>query len=135
MEGPTVEERNAKIDAEEPGDYFIGRRYYTQNTRFWGYVRKPQESWSKANLVMVNEWQKKAPDRLKEGVKGGYGHDSNYEYKLYGYYSGFNRVYEPNSNQFLKEFVITGYEVLDKNPGWIFSPADRYHPTAITLRP
>jgi len=28
-----------RIQAEPPGNYFIGRRYYKQNFHFWGYIR------------------------------------------------------------------------------------------------
>ncbi len=134
MDGPTVAERNAQIAAEEPGSYYVGRRYYTQNTRFWGYLRSPRQPWSQAKLVMMNEWSKKAPDRMKEGRGQGYGHDSNYEYKIFGSYTG-DKVYEPNSNQFLEEFRLKSYKLLDKSPGWIFTPADRYDPMRVTLIP
>ncbi len=29
------------IAAEPTGDYYIGRRYYKPDYKFWGYVRKP----------------------------------------------------------------------------------------------
>ena len=48
----------AKIQAEPPGDYFIGRRYYKQDYQFWGYVRRPGQPWSTAQLVMFNEKEK-----------------------------------------------------------------------------
>jgi len=134
MDGPTVAERNAQIAAEEPGSYYIGRRYYTKNTRFWGYLRKPRQPWSQAKLVMMNEWSKKAPDRLPETRNGGYGYDNNYEYRISGNYTG-DKVYEPNSDQFLPEFRLKGYKVIDKDPGWIFTPADRYDPMRVTLIP
>ena len=61
-------------------------------------------------------------DRLPEaGGSKSYGFDQNYEYKIYGRYTG-RTLYEPNSNQFLPEFLLTNYEVLDTNPGWLFSP-------------
>ncbi len=34
-----IAEREADIARETPGDYYVGRRYYLPNTRFWGYVR------------------------------------------------------------------------------------------------
>src|SRR6266498_536907 len=43
------------IAAEPTGDYFIGRRYYKADFKFWGYVRRPGEPWSTAQLVMLNE--------------------------------------------------------------------------------
>ena len=52
-----------RIAAEPTGDYYIGRRYYKPDYKFWGYVRKPGQPWSTAELVMLNEKQKLAPDR------------------------------------------------------------------------
>lgn len=136
MQGPSVSERNASIANEPAGNYYIGRRYYVEKTRFWGYVRKPQQPWSSAKLVMLNESQKYAPDRLPEDGPTGsrYGHDTNYEYKLYGKYTG-QSAYDPNSNQILPEFKLTGYELLKKDSGWLFTPKDRYDPVAITIYP
>ena len=53
----------ARIQAEPPGDYFIGRRYFKPDYKFWGYVRKPGQPWTTAQLVMLNEKLKLAPDR------------------------------------------------------------------------
>ena len=53
----------ANIRSEEPGDYYIGRRYYKSDYKFWGYVRRPGQPWSSAKLVMLNEHGKLAPDR------------------------------------------------------------------------
>src|SRR6266571_2264890 len=72
-----------RIAAEPPGNYFIGRRYFKTDFKFWGYVRRPGEPWSMAQMVMLNEKQKLAPDRAE--LK--FGADNNYEYKLYGYFS------------------------------------------------
>ena len=46
---------------EPPGDYFIGRRYFKPDYKFWGYVRKPGQPWTTAQLVMLNEKFKLAP--------------------------------------------------------------------------
>lgn len=104
-----------QIQAEPPGNYFIGRRYYKPDFKFWGYVRRPGEPWSTAVLVMLNENQKLAPDREQLN----FGFDNNYEYKLYGHFSG-DKVYEPASNGVYPEFVLTGYELLSTNPPPIF---------------
>ena len=53
----------ANIKSEAPGSYFIGRRYYKVDYKFWGYVRRSGESWDKAKMVMMNENSKFAPDR------------------------------------------------------------------------
>ena len=105
----------ANIQAEPPGNYFIGRRYYKPDYHFWGYVRQPGQPWSTAQLVMLNENQKLAPDR--EQIN--FGVDNNYEYKLYGYFTG-DRVYEPASNGIYPEFVLQRYELISTNPAPIF---------------
>jgi hypothetical protein len=105
-----------KIAAEPPGDYFVGRRYFKGSVyKFWGYVRKPGQPWSTAQLVVFNEKEKLAPDREKLS----FGSDNNYEYKLYGNFSG-QTVYEPASNGFYPEFVLKRYEVVSTNPAPIF---------------
>ena len=136
MGGPTVEERKAKIAAEPTGSFYYGRRYYVEKTRFWGYLRKPRKPWSSAKLVIFREDRKKSPDRLPEGGSAGarYGFDQNYDYKISGNYTGRD-AYDPNSNQFLPEFMLTGYEVVDRQPGWVFRPDDRYNPKQITVVP
>jgi hypothetical protein len=65
---------------------------------------------------MLNEKQKLAPDREKLD----FGSDNNYEYKLYGYFSG-DKVYEPASNTIYPEFVLKNYELISTNPPPIFS--------------
>ncbi len=134
--GPTVEERNAKIASEPPGDFFYGRRYHVEKTRFWGYVRQPRQSWNRAKLVILREDKKHSPDRLPENGPPGqrFAFDNNTDYRLHGYYTG-QQAYEPNSNQFLPEFMLTGYEALDRQPGWLFRPDDRYDPNRITMVP
>jgi hypothetical protein len=105
-----------KIAAEPPGDYFIGHRYFKGSVfKFWGYVRKPGTPWKSAQLVVLNEKEKLAPDRETRT----FGSDNNYEYKLHGYFSG-QTVYEPASNGFYPEFVLKGYELISSNPPPIF---------------
>ena len=104
-----------RIAAEPPGNYFIGRRYFKRDFKFWGYVRHPGQPWSSSVLVMLNEKQKLAPDRAQLN----FGVDNNYEYKLYGYFSG-EKVYEPASNTIYPEFVLKNYELISTNPPPIF---------------
>lgn len=106
---------SSAIQSEPPGDYYIGRRYYKRDFKFWGYVRRPGEPWSAAKLVMMNEQQKLAPDRQVEK----FGSDNNYEYKLTGGFSG-ERVYEPASNGIYPEFVLKDYELISVTPPPIF---------------
>ncbi len=104
-----------RIQTEPAGNYFIGRRYYKPDFKFWGYVRRPGEPWNTAVLVMLNENQKLAPDR--EQVN--FGFDNGYEYRLYGKFSG-DKVYEPASNSIYPEFVLEGYQLISTNPPPIF---------------
>lgn len=136
MGGPTVEERKAAIASEATGDFYYGRRYYVEKTRFWGYIRNPRQSANKAKLVIFREDSKLNPDRLPENGATGqrYGFDQNYEYRIRGSYTG-EIGYDPNSNQSLPVFLLTGYEVVDRNPGWLFSPADHFNRLSVTLRP
>lgn len=65
-----------QIAAEAPGNYFIGRRYFKKDFHFWGYVRRPGQPWSSAQLVVLNEKEKLAPDRERMQI----GSDNNDEY-------------------------------------------------------
>ncbi len=134
--GPSPEERDLSIATEATGNFYYGRRYYVEKTRFWGYLREPRQPWSRAKLVMMQEDKKRVPDRLPENGPSGhkYGYDNNFQYQIRGEYTGRD-VYDPNSNQFLPEFMLTGYELLDRNPGWLFRPDDRYDRLRITMTP
>ena len=125
-------ERAAAIAAEPPGDYWIARRWWTRGTRFWGYVRRPQQKWSDAKLVMMYEGHKHTPDRLPEETTSGaaHGFDHNYEYKMWGEFSGAE-IYDPNSDMILPEFVLRDYQLISTNPGFLFRPDERYLPTAL----
>jgi hypothetical protein len=108
---------DAQIKTEEAGaDYWIGRRYYKSDYKFWGWVRRAGQPWSAAKLVMMNEQQKLAPDR----EAGHIGSDNGYEYKLIGDFSG-QTVYEPASNGFYPEFVLKGYELRSVAPANIYN--------------
>lgn len=134
--GPTVEERNGRIAAEPAGSYYVGRRYFVEKTRFWGYLRKPREPWSRAKLVLMDESRKHVPDRFHENGPPGqrYGQDANVEYRVTGNFTN-REGYDPNSNQFLPIFQPTGFTVTDKQPGWLFTPEDRYDRYRITMLP
>src|SRR5215207_6762355 len=103
------------IRNEPPGNYFVGRRYYKVDYKFWGFVRKPGQPWSSAKMVMLNENQKLAPDR----TSGKLGTDNDHEYKLFGYFSG-ETVYEPASNGFYPEFVLKSYQLISATPANIY---------------
>ncbi len=104
-----------QIQAEPPGDYFIGRRYFKPDYKFWGYVRRPGQPWSTAQLVMLNEKLKLAPDREQLS----FGSDNNYEYKLTGNFTG-DKVYEPASNSVYPEFLVRSFQLISVSPPPIF---------------
>ena len=136
MGGPAVGERNAKIASEARGDFYYGRRYFVEKTRFWGYLRKPGEPWSRSKLVIFREDRKLSPDRMSEDGPAGrrYAFDNNYEYRIRGNFTG-EKAYEPNSNQFLPVFMLSSYELTDTQPGWLFRPDDKYDRNQLTLIP
>ncbi len=124
-----LEYRRLSIASEAPGDYYVGRRFHINCTHFWGYVRRPGESWDKSRLVVMNEKFMKQPDRYPEIPAGdgpAYGDDHNTEYRLWGEFSG-RKVYDPNSNLLLPEFVLRRYEVKDQSPGWLFRPNEKFN--------
>jgi len=114
----------ASIAAEPPGDYYIGRRYYKQDYKFWGFVRSPRQPWSTAKLVMLNEQDVLAPDRAQNKI----GSDNNAEYRLLGNFTG-QTVYEPASNGFYPEFALRKYELLSMSPPNIYRQAGATDPT------
>lgn len=126
---PAVKKRAADIAMEPPGDYWVGRRWWTEGTRFWGYLRRPQQPWSQAKLVVMNESVARTPDRLPESPETGpaHGFDHNYEYRIWGNFTG-QEVYDPNSNLMLPEFRLQTYELLNASPGFLFVPGERYNP-------
>lgn len=133
MDQRIFDERQARINAEPLGDYWIGRRWWTKGTRFWGYVRRPRQPWTDAKLVMMYEGFKRTPDRLPEEATSGrvHGFDHNYEYRIYGNFSGGAPIYDPNSDMILPEFILRDYELISANPGFLFRPDERYLSTAL----
>ena len=105
------------IANEPPGDYYIGRRYYNANYKFWGYIRRPKQSWKEAQLVVLNENSKYSPDRALNNM----GIDNNSEYRIKGRFTG-DIIYESASNAFYPEFIATSFELISTNPTSIFPP-------------
>lgn len=130
-----IARQNAAIAREEGSNYYVGRRYYIPGTRFWGYVRPPRTPWAKAQLVIMDESKLKTPDRGPEtGDAATYGKDQNFQYKIFGRFTN-RTAYDPNSNQKLPVFQLTGYQLVDRKPGWLFKPSERYSTKEVSLRP
>src|SRR5438552_3044593 len=76
-----------------------------------------------AKVAMAQKYATETPGDYFIGrryYKLDFGSDNNYEYKLYGYFSG-DKVYEPASNTIYPEFVLKNYELISTNPPPIFS--------------
>lgn len=135
--GPQVQARNAAILAEPRGEWFIGRRYFTNKVRYWGYLRRPGQLWDDARLVVFDENRGiRTPDRLPEMPAGGgqaHGYDHNVEYRIWGSYTG-QMCYDPNSDRELPLFAATRFEPVNRTPGFLWSPKERYNPNYIPAR-
>jgi len=129
-DAPARAAMNAAIPAEQPGNYFIGRRMFKQDYKMWGWIREPGKPWKTAKLVMINEQQKLAPDR----EAGKLGADNNCEYRLAGRFSG-ETIYEPASDAFYPEFILAGCQILSTAPARIFSTKRQENPAVRILLP
>ena len=127
---PTRAAMQQAITQERPGNYFIGRRMYKVDYKMWGWIRKPGEQWTTAQLVMLNEHKCLAPDRQQNKI----GSDNNYEYRLEGYFSG-QTVYEPASDNFYPEFVLLKASVLSTSPVNIYRYKEELDPNYRILTP
>ena len=129
-------QREAAIAQEKPGDYYIGRRYYIPGTRFWGYLRKPGQSWRTAQLVIMDEKNVRNPDRgLEPPVRGAvFGSDNNVEYYVYGSFTT-EKAYEPSTDQVLPVFLAKKFQVREKRPGFLFIPSEQHSNEYLTLVP
>lgn len=115
------------ITGETPGSYFVGYRFYKIDYHMWGWVKKPGQAWKAAKLVMINEQKTLAPDRACNSI----GSDNNTIYRLDGSFSG-QTVYEPASDSFYPEFVLTKATVMSTNSPLIF-PDNRWTNSAVRL--
>lgn len=114
-EAPARAAMAAAIRAEQPGNYFVGRRMFKKDYKMWGWVRNPGQPWKSARLVMLNEQTLLAPDR----VRGTLGDDNNHEYRLEGRFTG-EMIYEPASDRFYPEFQLTGFKLVNSQPPPIY---------------
>ncbi len=130
-----LQQRDLEIQAEPVGEYYVGRRYFTRGTRIWGYLRRPGEPWEESQLVVLNEKKKLQPDRVPEIPLEGpaHGFDHNHEYRIEGYFSG-DKIYDPNSNYILPEFVLENWTRIDANPGFLFHPDEVYSERRLPFR-
>jgi hypothetical protein len=116
----TSEELNANAPA-----YWIGQRVFEQNRMTWGWLRREEQPWSQARLVLLKEDLCLAPHRAKAQPQD----DHNTQYRLFGYYWD-RKGYDPVINRLLDVFVLERFEVIGpadplplKSPGTAVLPA------------
>lgn len=94
----------AALNANPPA-YWVGHRVYNPKYQTWGYVKRPEDTWSQSVPVILNEQETLAPDRALESR----GLDNNFQYKLYGQFAG-KKGYEPVLNRLFPVFVLKNFE-------------------------
>lgn len=96
----------AELNANPPA-YWLAQRVGYTNLQVWGWVKRPDESWDDARLVLLKEDKCLAPHRSLGDRMA----DQNVRYKLYGHYWE-RKGYEPVMNKLLDVFVLERYESL-----------------------
>ena len=99
----------AQLNANPP-DYWVGQRVYYTNLQVWGWVKRPEESWDDARLVLLKEDKCLAPHRSLGGDRMA---DQNVRYRFYGRYWE-RKGYEPVMNKLLDVFELERYEFVEQ---------------------
>lgn len=100
---------------------WTGRRWYVKTPetecRFWGYVKRPEDRWERARLVIMDERNGvRLPDRAEVAPGPPFtGDDHNFEYELSGRFTG-QTAYDPNSDLELPLFSAESFHLLRRNP-------------------
>ena len=94
----------AQLNANPP-PYWIGHRVYNPKYQTWGYMKRPEDNWSKGFPVILYEHEAMAPDRTMESR----GADNNFQYKLFGHFWD-KKGYEPVLNRLFPVFVLQSFE-------------------------
>ncbi len=97
-------ERVAQLNANPP-PYWDAQREFHPVHSTWGYIKRPDQEWSEALLVMLNEDTLPAPHRKLPRRDS----DHLQRYRFYGYFDS-EPAYEPFLNKLFDVFVLTGYE-------------------------
>lgn len=101
---------------------YTGRRWYVHapgaTCRFWGYIKKPGQTWAAARLTVLDEREGiRPPDRSEVPGQAPFtGDDHNYEYSILGKFTG-RSAYDPNSDLVLPVFAARNFILLSQNPG------------------
>lgn len=121
------------------GPVFIGQRTVVENYTGWGWVKQPNEPWSKARWVMLLErpGERPAPHRFLPRPDA----DNGMQYRLYGRFAAVSG-YEPFFDVLVDVFVLEGYELIGPGEPLKLQPpkpsdrlVNRRPPSRITGRP
>lgn len=94
---------------DRSGDIWVGHRAVVDRHAGWGWIKKENESWSRAKWVMIEEdpGKRMVPGRFHSRPT----QDDNVQYKLYGEMADY-KGYEPNYDVFVEVFRIRGWETI-----------------------
>jgi hypothetical protein len=90
--------------------YYIAHRLIDPDGgQGWGWVRKPDQSWSNARWIALQETPGLAVAPHRHLQKADM--DANWEFKFWGRYATY-KAYDPRLDEQLPVFILQGYEVL-----------------------
>lgn len=112
MEAPAPpSDPGPRLASLPPPPYWVGHRTFRENCMAWGWVKRPEDPWSKAQLVILREDRARAPHRSLPSIAA----DHDHEYKLYGSIWS-KKAYDPVLNRLLEVFDLERYESLGPQP-------------------
>jgi hypothetical protein len=127
---------SGRVDGYET---WTGRRWFVRipghTCYFWGYLKKPQQRWSAARLVILDERAGiLSPDKMAApGTVPVMGADHNFEYSIQGAFTG-RYAYDPNSDLVLPVFAARKFTIVNRNPGPLPGVGDPRNNTVVPSR-
>lgn len=103
-------ERVARLNANPP-PYWDAQREFHPTHSTWGFLKRPEQDWSEAKRVMLNEDRMPAPHRRLARRDA----DDRMRYRFYGYFDR-DPAYDPVINRLFDVFVLTRYEPVGPAP-------------------
>jgi hypothetical protein len=96
---------------------------YKSDYKMWESVLRAEQTVDDRAPCDVQRTDQARPDR----EAGKLGEDNNFEYRLNGRFTG-DTIYEPASDRFYPEFLLTGYEVINRQPVGIYLSKSQENP-------
>ncbi|MEO0453163.1 MAG: hypothetical protein AAFY98_03375 [Verrucomicrobiota bacterium] len=103
------------------GQAYLGHRSVVDRYAGWGWIKKEDSVWKRAQWAVIEEIPRKMP--IPGRFLGNPNQDDNYQYKLYGEWANY-KAYEPNYDVYVPVFQLTGFELIGKRskPGGLRPP-------------